>query len=62
MVARRLVLTADEHTWPKENKEPVLFLGEWCKRYSRKAVWQKLDAEVAPYHWDVTLCRLCQMI
>ena len=52
MVARRLVLTADEHTWPKENKEPVLFLGEWCKRYSRKAVWQKLDAEVAPYHWD----------
>jgi len=52
LVARRLVLTADEHTWPKENKEPVLFLGEWCKRYSRKAVWQKLDAEVAPYHWD----------
>lgn len=52
MLARRLILTANEYTWPKDNKEPVLFLGEWCRRYSRKAVWQKLDAEVATYHWN----------
>ena len=52
MLARRLILTANEYAWPKHNKEPVLFLGEWCRRYSRKAVWQQLDAEVAPYHWD----------
>ena len=52
MLARRLILTANEYTWPKDNIEPVLFLGEWCRRYSRKAVWQKLDAEVATYHWN----------
>ena len=52
MVARRLILTADESTWPQDNKEPVLFLGEWCRRYSRKEVWQQLNAEISPYHWD----------
>ena len=52
MVARTLITTADERTWPKDKKQPVLFLGEWCRCYSRKEIWQKLDAEVAPYHWD----------
>lgn len=52
MVVRRLILTAIEHTWPQDTKEPLIFLGEWCRRYSRKAVWQQLDAKVAPYHWD----------
>ena len=52
MVARTLITTADECTWPKENKHPALFLGEWCRRYSRKEVWQQLDAEVVAYHWD----------
>lgn len=52
MLARRLILTADEFTWPKDIKEPVIFLGEWCKRFSRKSVWQNLDAKVSPYHWN----------
>ena len=52
MVARTLITTADERTWPKDKKQSVLFLGEWCRRYSRKEVWQQLDAEVVPYHWD----------
>ena len=52
MVERVLITTADERTWPKDTTEPVLFLGEWCRRYSRKHVWEKYDAEVAPYHWD----------
>lgn len=52
MVARTLITTADERTWPEEIKQPVLFLGEWCRRYSRKDVWEQLDAELAPYHWD----------
>ena len=52
MTARKLILTADECTWPQNYKDPVLFLGEGCKLYSRKEVWQQLDAEVAPYHWD----------
>ena len=52
MVDRTLITTADERTWPKDTTEPVLFLGEWCLRYSRKHIWSKYDAEVAPYHWD----------
>ena len=51
MVKRVLVTTALEDTWPKDGS-PILFLGEWCKLYERKHVWEKLDYEVAPYHWD----------
>lgn len=47
---RFLITTADERTWP-ENR-PVLFLGEWCRLYNRRAAWQNRDAEVLPYHWD----------
>jgi len=50
--ARYLVTTADERTWPEDSKTPVLFLGEWCRLYSRRAVWEKLDSAVVPYHWD----------
>lgn len=50
MVKRFLITTALEETW--RDDEPVLFLGEWCKRYSRKDLWSKMDAEVLPYHWD----------
>jgi putative transferase (TIGR04331 family) len=52
MVAKTLVSTADERTWPKGENKSVLFLGEWCKRYSRKVKWNKFNSEVAPYHWD----------
>jgi len=45
-----LVATADERTWKKNEK--ILFLGEWCKLYSRKEEWDKLDYKVLPYHWD----------
>jgi putative transferase (TIGR04331 family) len=51
LVARVLVATALEDTWPKDGA-PILFLGEWCKLYDRKHIWQDLDYEVVPYHWD----------
>lgn len=51
MVARFLVTTALEQTWPADDV-PVLFLGEWCRLYERKSAWEKRDALVAPYHWD----------
>ncbi len=51
MVARFLVTTALEDTWPADDA-PVLFLGEWCRLYGRKSAWEKRDAIVAPYHWD----------
>lgn len=50
MTARYLITTADENTWPADT--PVLFLGEWCRLYNRRYAWEKLDAEVVPYHWD----------
>jgi putative transferase (TIGR04331 family) len=51
-IVRTLITTADERTWPKDERQPILFLGEWCKRYSRKHVWEHLDYEVMAYHWD----------
>jgi len=50
MVKRVLVTTALEQTWPKD--EPILFLGEWCRLYSCKHVWESLDHKVLPYHWE----------
>ena len=47
---RYLITTADERTWPKD--QPVLFLGEWCKRFSRKKNWSSLDSNTVTYHWD----------
>ena len=54
---RLLVSTAIEETWGDD--EPVFFLGEWCRRYSRKDRWSKLDAEVLPYHWNDKAKLLC---
>jgi putative transferase (TIGR04331 family) len=45
-----IVSSAIEETWPTEGK--VIFLGQWCCIYSRKARWQKMNYEIAEYHWD----------
>ena len=43
-----LVTTADETTW--EKNKTILFLGDWCKKYSRKHIWENLDYKtVKPY-------------
>lgn len=45
---RWLITTADERTWKFDR--PVIFLGEWCRIYDRKHIWQDMDAIVAlPY-------------
>ena len=41
-----LATTALEEFW--DTSSPIVFLGEWCRRYSRKAIWEKLNAEVLP--------------
>lgn len=46
---RLLVTTALEETW---RDEPVLFLGEWCRRFERRQRWSQMDAVLLPYHWD----------
>ena len=45
---RFLITSSDERTWNFE--KPIIFLGEWCKKYSRKHIWEKLDHITAsPY-------------
>ena len=45
---RYLITTDDERTWKFDR--PVVFLGEWCRVFDRKHVWQDMDAVVAaPY-------------
>ncbi len=48
---RFLVTTAEESSWPSKDSS-ILFLGEWCRLYKRKEVWEELDSELVPYHWD----------
>jgi putative transferase (TIGR04331 family) len=45
-----LITTADQRFWKID--QPVLFLGEWCRLYAQKALWQKMEHEVLAYHWD----------
>jgi putative transferase (TIGR04331 family) len=45
-----LISTADENTW--DTSKHICFVGEWCRRYSRRNIWQNLNANVIPYHWD----------
>lgn len=49
-MTRLLITTALDASW--RDDVPVLFLGEWCRRYSRRARWSAMDAAVLPYHWD----------
>jgi len=44
-----LVTTALEESWGKD--EYIVFLGEWCKKYSRKHVWQFRKSRTHTYHW-----------
>lgn len=49
---RFLITTADERSW--KSASPVLFLGEWCRCYDRKQIWEEMDAIVAePYGLQV---------
>ena len=44
--------TAIEDTWPNSQDTPIIFLGEWCRLYSAKERWSRMNADVLPYHWD----------
>jgi putative transferase (TIGR04331 family) len=45
-----LATTSNQDYWNKDKK--ILFLGEWCKLYSQKHVWQNLQHQTLSYHWD----------
>jgi putative transferase (TIGR04331 family) len=46
---RLLVTTALEPSWG--DNEEIVFLGEWCKKYSRKHLWQEKKYNTLDYHW-----------
>lgn len=41
-----LIPTAEKSTWKFDR--PVIFLGEWCRRYDDRALWSAMDAIVNP--------------
>lgn len=44
-----LVTTALESTWG--SGEDLVFLGDWCKKFSRKNIFQKRKHQTIDYHW-----------
>ena len=44
-----LATTAIEEFW--DTKKPLVFLGDWCLRYSRKNFWQTLNGNVIDGIW-----------
>ena len=50
MKSKFLITTADERSWAKD--KPILFLGEWCKRFSKKKNWNNINSTTIPYHWS----------
>lgn len=45
-----MATTALEDFWDTSGR--VVFLGKWCKRYSRKISWENIDAEVLPSYFE----------
>ena len=45
-----LATTALESFW--DTSMPMVFLGEWCRRYRRRSYWTSLDAKVLPCIWE----------
>ncbi len=47
---RFLITTADERSWRTDL--PAICLGAWCRTHNRAEAWERLKAEIVPYHWD----------
>lgn len=41
-----LATTALEEFW--DTSKPIVFLGEWCRRYSRRSSWERLNGQILP--------------
>lgn len=44
-----LATTSLEDTWGADQN--ILFLGEWCKKYSRRHVWEQRKSSTQIFHW-----------
>lgn len=45
-----LATTALEEFW--DFSKPIVFLGEWCRLYDRRHIWEPLNSPVVPFPWD----------
>jgi putative transferase (TIGR04331 family) len=45
-----LATTALEEFW--DTTKPIVFLGAWCRRYSRRKFWEALGDEIVPSVWN----------
>lgn len=45
-----LATTALDLSWG-DSQEKIVFLGEWCKRYSMKNLWSSREHRTIDYHW-----------
>ncbi len=45
-----LATTALEEFW--DTTMPMIFLGEWCRRYSRKSYWEPLGGQIMETPWS----------
>jgi putative transferase (TIGR04331 family) len=45
-----LATTAFQETWGKE--EEILFLGEWCRTYHSRNIWENRNHQTVRNHWD----------
>jgi putative transferase (TIGR04331 family) len=50
MTKRFLVTTALESTWPEDRS--IIFLGEWCKLFDRKELWESFDSITVDYVYN----------
>lgn len=44
-----LAMTAQDELW--DTTRPIVFLGQWCRRYSRRALWKPLGDRVVASPW-----------
>lgn len=49
---RYLITTADERTW--RFNQPVIFLGEWCRLYNRRHIWQNMKHTIVAEPYGIT--------
>jgi putative transferase (TIGR04331 family) len=48
-IKKLLVTTALDSTWGSHQN--IVFLGEWCKKYSMKDSWESRQYQTLDYHW-----------
>ena len=49
MKKKLIISTPIKETW---GDRELIFLGEWCKKFSESDIWNNKDFETLTYHWQ----------